>query len=206
MRKVTLLIAAALIATPLLAQMPMPKEAPGKPDPKRVVAGAYTVDTPHTLVAWEVDHMGFNEYFGLFGGATGSLTLDPAHPAKDSVTIDVPISGLTTTNAKLNTHLSTPDFFDVAKYATAHFASTMIMVKGTTATIQGNLTLHGVTKPITLNAKFTGAGTSLPMAGSKATVGFEAKGVIKRSDFGMGAFVPMVSDAVELKISAAFEK
>ncbi len=204
MNKILSALALTALAIPATAQMP--KEAPGKLDAKRVTAGSYTVDTNHTLVAWEVDHMGFNEYFGLFGGATGTLVLDPAHPNAAKVSIDVPMTGLTTTNAKLNTHLSSPDFFDVAKYTTAHFESTMVMVKGTTAMIHGNLTLHGITKPITLNAKFTGAGTSLPMAGNKPTVGFEAKTIIKRSDFGMGAFVPLVSDAVELKITAAFEK
>jgi len=197
-------IALTVLAVPGFTQFP--KEAPGKLDAKRVTAGTYSVDTPHTLVSWAVDHMGFNDYFGLFGGATGSMTLDPAHPNATKLSIEVPISGLTTTNPKLNTHLSSPDFFDVGKFATAKFVSTMVMVKGTSAMIHGDLTLHGVTKPITLNAKFTGAGTSLPMAGSKATVGFRANGTIKRSDFGMGAFVPLVSDAVELKISVAFEK
>ena len=204
MRMLIATLALVALTMPTLAQFP--KEAPGKPDVKRVTAGTYTVDTPHTLVSWDVNHMGFNDYFGLFGGATGSMTLDPAHPAATKVSVEVPISGLTTTNPKLNTHLSSPDFFDVSKFTTAKFVSTAVMVKGTTAIIHGDLTLHGVTKPITLSAKFVGAGTSLAMAGSKATVGFQAKGVIKRSDFGMGAFVPLVSDEVELKISAAFEK
>ncbi len=204
MRKLITALTLAALALPALAQMPT--EAPGKPDAKRVTAGTYTVDSNHTLVAWGVNHMGFNTYFGLFGGATGTLVLDPARPSAAKVSIDIPISGLTTTNPKLNTHLSSPDFFDAAKFTSAHFESTMVMVKGTTAEIMGNLTLHGVTKPITLHAKFVGAGTSLAMAGSKATVGFYADAGIKRSEFGMGAFVPLVSDEVDLHITAAFEK
>lgn len=193
-----------LIAAPLFAQMPMPKEAPGKVDVKRVTAGTYTADTSHTLVAWSVNHFGFNDYFGLFGGATGTLTIDPAKPGAASVSMEIPMAGLTTTNPKLNGHMNSPDFLDVAKYTTAKFVSTMVMVKGTTAMIHGNLTLRGVTKPIILNAKFTGAGIN--GFTKKETVGFAATTVIKRSDFGMGAFVPLVSDAVDLKITIAFEK
>ncbi len=207
MRKFALVFStAAVLTAPLLAQMQMPKDAPGKADTKRVTAGTYSVDTSHTLVAWEVDHMGFNRYFGLFGGASGILVLDPAHLDKASVSIDIPMTGLTTTNAKLNEHLSGKDFFNVAEFTTAKFKSTKIVASQTSANIYGNLTLHGITKPVMLHAKFTGAGASLPMAGGKATIGFFAYATIKRSDFGMGAFVPLVSDAVDLRITAAFEK
>ena len=193
-----------IIATPLLAQMQMPKEAPGKVDVKRVTAGTYSVDTDHSLVAWSVNHFGFNDYFGLFGGATGSLTIDPAKPNAASVSIEIPMTGLTTVNPKLNGHLSSPDFLDVAKYTTAKFVSTKVVTKGTTASILGNLTLHGVTKPVTLNAKFSGAGENV--MSKKANIGFAATTTIKRSEFGMGAFIPLVSDAVDLKITVAFVK
>lgn len=196
-----------LIAAPVIAQMQMPKEAPGKPDIRRVVAGTYTVDPNHTLVEWTVNHLGFSDYFGLFGGATGTMTLDPRRPNAAQVSIEVPISGLTTTNPKLNEHLSSADFFNVAQFATAKFVSTAVMANGTSAMIHGNLTLHGVTRPIVLMAKFTGAGTGMAMTGpGKPTVGFSATATIKRSDFGMGAYVPLVSDTVPLKITAAFEK
>jgi polyisoprenoid-binding protein YceI len=193
---------ALVLATPLLAQMP--KEMPGKLDAKRVTAGSYAVDTDHTLVAWTVNHLGFNDYFGLFGGITGTMTLDPAKPGGTSVSIDIPMSGLTTTNPKLNGHLSSPDFLNVAQFATAKFVSTSVVAKGNAATINGNLTLHGVTKPVVMSARFTGAGNG--MVSKKPTVGFQATTAIKRSDFGMGAFVPFVSDRVDLKITAAFEK
>ncbi len=193
-----------MFAVPLTAQMP--KDIPGKLDAKRVTGGTYTVDTNHTLIAWTVNHLGFNDYFGLFGGITGTMTLNPAKPNAATVSIDIPISGLTTTNTKLNEHLSSPDFFNVAKFSGAKFVSTMVMAKGNTAMIHGNLTLHGVTKPVVLNARFTGAGMGMAMAGGKETVGFQATTTIKRSDFGMGGFVPFVSDAVPLNITAAFEK
>ncbi len=202
MRKILPLIALAMTA-PLVAQS-MPKEAPGKPNPKAVASGTYDVETSHTLVGWSVNHFGFNAYYGLFGGATGTMTLDAAKPANSKVSIEIPMSGLTTTNTKLNEHISGAEFFDIAKFPTAKFESTMVMPKGTTAQIMGNLTLHGVTKPVTLNVHFVGAGAN-PFT-KKDSVGFEGTTTIKRSAFGMGAFVPLVSDAVELKISAAFEK
>lgn len=195
-------LAALTLATTTLAQMPT--EAPGKPDATRVSSGTYAVDTGHTLVEWQINHFGFNDYFGLFGGATGTLVLDKANPANDKVSIDIPMSGLTTTNAKLNEHLSSKDFFNVAQFTTAHFESTKVEVKGDKAEITGNFTLHGVTKPLTLHAHFKGAGIN--SFTKKETVGFAAKTELKRSDYGMAAYIPLVGDEVEIKITAAFEK
>jgi polyisoprenoid-binding protein YceI len=198
-----------LLALPLFAAVPlmaqMPKDIPGKLDAKRVTGGTYAVDTNHTLVAWTVNHLGFNDYFGLFGGITGTMTLNPAKPRAANVSIDIPVNGLTTTNPKLNAHLSSPDFFNVAQFPSAKFVSTMVMAKGNSAMIHGNLTLHGVTKPVVLNARFSGAGGGM-MPPHPETIGFQATATIKRSDFGMGGFVPFVSDAVDLRITAAFEK
>jgi polyisoprenoid-binding protein YceI len=95
-------------------------------------------------------------------------------------------------------------FFDAAKYPTAHFESTSVSAKGDTATIQGNLTIHGVTKPATFHATFAAAGAN-PMS-KKDSVGFQATATIKRSEFGVGAAVPMVADQVDLTITSAFEK
>jgi polyisoprenoid-binding protein YceI len=114
------------------------------------------------------------------------------------------MSGITTTNAKLTEHLKGADFFDAAKFPTARFQSTSVSASGTSATITGNLTLKGVTKPVTLNAKFVGAGKG-PMNGLE-TVGFEATGSIKRSDFGISYGIPFVPDEVPLEITVAFEK
>ncbi|TVV71310.1 YceI family protein [Sphingomonas solaris] len=197
-----ILAAVLLAATPAVAQMPTTK--PGAPDASRVTAGTYAVDPNHTQVVFTVDHLGFNSYWGIFGGATGTLVLDPAKPNAATVSIEVPMSGLVTTSAALNEHLAKPDFFDVAKFPTATFRSTSVTVRGTTAKIAGNLTLHGVTKPIVLDAKFTGAGLG-PMD-KKANVGFEATTSVKRSDFGVSYGTALVSDVVPLKITVAFEK
>jgi polyisoprenoid-binding protein YceI len=183
---------------------------PGKPDPAAVTGGDYTVDAGHTLVKWEVDHLGFTPYFGLFGSITGTLTLDPKNPSAAKVDVTIPVSKVTTASSGLTAHLLKPaadgkpaDFFG-ATPADAKFVSTKVTASGTSATIDGNLTLNGVTKPVTLAAKFYGAGKS-PMGG-KENVGFTATGSFKRSEFGVGYGIPAVSDAVKLEIVAAFVK
>ena len=191
-------VAVTMIATPVLAQMP------GAPDPSRVTAGTYKVDGHHTQVVWSVNHMGFSILYGMFGEMTGSLTLDPANPAAAKVSIDIPMTGMTTTSPAFTKHLQSKDFFEVEKYPTAKFVSTSVTVDGQEAKIAGDLTLHGVTKPVTLDAKLTGAGNN-PMS-KAATVGFSATTTIKRSDFGLGYAAPAVGDEVKLKITAAFEK
>lgn len=191
------------VATPALAQQPMP--IPGRADAAAVEAGNYKVDMGHTQVLWQLNHLGFSLFDGQFGGVTGTLVLDPKNPAAAKLNVTIPMSGLSTTVGKLTEHLSTPDFFDSAKYPTATFVSTSVMAHGTTAHITGNLTLHGVTKPVTLVTNFVGAGKG--MFPPKATnVGFEATATIKRSDFGMGYGIPAVGDEVKLRINAAFEK
>ncbi|MGN6620353.1 MAG: YceI family protein, partial [Sphingomonas sp.] len=131
----------ALAAVPVLAQ-DMPKEAPGAPDPSRVVAGTYQVNPEHTQVLFTLSHLGFSEYTGMFTMPTGSLTLDPKNPAADKVDVSFPIDKVRTTVAALDEHLQTPDFFDAAKYPTARFVSTKVTaVDDDAATIDGNLTL-----------------------------------------------------------------
>ncbi|MEH3106386.1 MAG: YceI family protein [Sphingomonas fennica] len=199
---------ALLLALPLFAAVPAiaqaPTTAPGAPDASRVKAGTYTVDSGHTQVLFTVDHLGFSTYWGIFGGATGTLTLDPARPAAATVSIEIPLSGVVTTSDRLNAHLKAPDFFDAAKFPTATFKSTAVAVSGTSAKISGNLTIKGVTKPVVLDAKFHGAGAS-PMSKAE-TIGFDATTTVKRSDFGVSYGIPMVSDEVPLKITVAFEK
>ncbi|EJW13201.1 YceI family protein [Rhodovulum sp. PH10] len=208
MNKVILaaLAAAAVVVPavtgPALAQSAT--ELPGRVDPSRVAAGRYTVDTDHTQVVFTANHFGFTDYVGLIGGATGTLTLDPAKPDTAKVTIDIPLKSVVTTSSKLNGHLQTADFFDTKKFPTATFESTEIAAEGNTARITGNLTLRGVTRPVVLDARFTGAGVN-PM-NKAATVGFSATTTIKRSDFGVSFGLPVVSDEVGLEIVAAFEK
>lgn len=197
----TFLAAAVLIAAaPAAAQM----ATPGTADPARIAAGSYHADPAHTQVAWRLNHLGFSLYDGLFGGATGTLVLDPARPAAAVVAVEVPVAGLVTTVPALDTHLKSPDFFDAAKFPTVTFRSTGVTISGTSAKIAGSLTLHGVTRPVVLDARFVGAGTN-PRS-KKDTIGFVATTAIKRSDYGMAFGVPAIGDDVDLTINAAFER
>jgi polyisoprenoid-binding protein YceI len=203
MKKALLLLASLALTVPLMAQQ-APTELPGKADPARVAAGTYALDKAHTQVNWQVNHFGFNDYFGLFGDITGTLNIDPSNPSAAKVDIEIPIGSVATSSTGLTDHLKTPDFFHVAKFPTARFVSTSVTVDGAKATIKGDLTMLGVTKAVELETAFEGAGTN-PF-NKKATIGFHAKTTIKRSDWGMSKYVPMVGDEVKLRISAAFEK
>lgn len=203
MRRI-LLALPLLMAAPLLAEETSAPALPGVADATRVAAGNYEVDSRHTQVNWQVNHFGFNDYFGLFGDVTGSLDIDPANLATAKVDVTIPITSVATSSAGLTTHLQSPDFFDVAKFATARFVSTEVAVDGQRAVIKGDLTMLGVTKPVELESRFEGAGAN-PM-NKKATIGFHASTTIKRSEWGITKYVPMVGDEVKLRISVAFEK
>ena len=186
-------------------------QVPGKLDAARVAAGHYTVDGGHTLVRWTVDHFGISDYFGLFGDVAGTLDLDPKNLAATKLDVTIPVSKVTVASGGLRDHLlragkngGKPDFFG-ASPADARFVSTSVRRTGPMqANIAGDLTLNGVTKPVTVAAKFTGAGPH-PM-NKRLNIGFRGTAAIKRSDFGIGYGIPMVSDRVVLNIAAAFEK
>lgn len=196
----TAVLALGLISAPVVA---LAQAAPAAAV-QAVQAGEYKADPNHTQVIWSVDHMGFSRLNGMVGQITGVLKIDPAKPQAATVQVDIPLSGLAVTAPAFAHHLTTPDLFDTAKFPTARFVSTSVAVNGQQAKITGDLTLHGVTKPVVLDARLHGAGNN-PM--SKAlTVGFSATTTLKRSDFGLGYAVPAVSDEVKLEINAAFEK
>lgn len=185
-------------------EMPPAPDLPGMPDPTRISGGTYVVDADHTQVIWTVDHMGFTPLSGMFGGLSGTLKLDPNAPDDAELDITIPLSGLVVTSKSFGEDLAGPEFFDAAKFPAATFKSTEISTDGTTATIEGELTLHGVTKEVTLDAEFIGAGIN---PRSKAeNIGFMATAMLNRSDFGLGAAAPVVSDEVELSIVGAFAK
>ena len=204
-------LAAVVVAVPVVVAQNAPT-VPGAPDKARVAAGTYAADAGHTMVVWKVDHFGFSDYTGIFGDVTGTLVIDPANPAAAKVDVTIPVAKVTTASSGLTSHLlragkdgGKPDFFGPAP-ADSKFVSTSVVPDddGDEAKVTGNLTLNGVTRPVTLEVEFHGAGDN-PF-NKKATVGFEAEGKIRRSDFGITYGIPMVSDEVELKIHAAFEK
>jgi polyisoprenoid-binding protein YceI len=193
------LVLALSFAVPALAQT-----APSR-SPADVQAGAYKVEPNHTRMLFAVSHMGFSTWYGDFTHASGSLTLDAAHPENSAVEVSAPVASLTTTNSVLDGELKSADWFDAARYPTITFKSQHVAVTAPgEADVAGELTLHGVTRPVTLHARFNAAGVN-PL--TKAyTVGFQVSGKIKRSEFGVTKYVPLIGDDVDLIISAAFEK
>lgn len=156
---------------------------------KDVKAGVYLVEPYHTQILFTVSHFGLSNFSGIVTGASGQLTLDPAKPENSKLDVTVDAATILTPVQKLTDELKDPEWLDVAKFPKATYVSTKVTPTGAgQATIEGKLTLHGVTKPLTLKARFVGAGVN-PI--DKAyTVGFEGQGVIKRTEFGVSKYAP----------------
>jgi polyisoprenoid-binding protein YceI len=199
-------LAFALAAFLLNAAAGHAQEAAPDPtqDPNQVRAGAYALDPDHGKITWSVSHLGYSTYYGQFTGVNAKLDLDPKAPAKSRLSVGVPLSGVLTGSAALDKHLAGADFFDSEKFPTATFTATGIEgTSPTTARITGDLALRGVTKPVTLDATFNQAGIN-PID-KRYTVGFDGRAVVKRSDFGITAFLPLLGDEVTLRIEGEFK-
>lgn len=164
-------------------------------------ADTFSIDPHHTNVTWKVGHLGFSHVSGKFPLGEGTIVLDEATPANSSVKVTFKIADLSTGDAKFDTHLKSADMFNAEKFTTAVFESTKVEPTGDkNAKVTGNLTLLGVTKPITLDVTLNNLGEH-PMLKKKA-VGFSATGTIKRSEFGLSYALPHVPDDVMLDIQA----
>jgi polyisoprenoid-binding protein YceI len=144
--------------------------------------------------------MGFSNITGRFDTVQGDFLFDPADPTKSSVSITIPISSMSTGVAKLDEHLQKPDFFDAATFPTATFKSTGVTAAGEgQLKVAGDLTIHGVTRPVVLDVTINKIGEH-PMAKVPAA-GFDATTTILRSDYGVGGYVPVVGDEVRIDIT-----
>jgi len=160
----------------------------------------YDLDPNHTQVAFSWTHFGFSHPAGRFDKFDGDFRFDPADPTKSTVTVTIPIDSIDTGVAKLDAHLKGPDFFDAARYPIATFKSTQVERAGAHGLkVTGDLTLHGVTKPVVLDVVINKVGPH-PMGG-RAAAGFDARTTIKRSDFGISNYVPNVSDEIAISIT-----
>jgi polyisoprenoid-binding protein YceI len=160
----------------------------------------YTLDPGHTMVLFSWNHFGFSNPTANLNQVDGTLVYDEAAPTKATVEVTLPLSGLDTFVPKLDEHLKSADFLDAAKYPTVTFKSTKVTEAGKGKfKITGDLTVHGVTKPVTLDATLNKVGPH-PMM-KVQSIGFDATATIKRSDFGVGAYVPNVSDEIKIHIT-----
>ncbi len=204
-RRTALFAAFGLIATLAAAPLAVQAQAALTNTPAEVQAGAYRFEPGHSKITWSVTHFGYSTYAGQFPRLEGTLTLDPRDVGKSVVDVTINTAAVGTLDEALDKHLKTPDFLDVEKFPTATFKSTSVKKTGErTADITGDLTLHGVTKPVVVKATFNQAGAN-PMS-KIYTLGFDAKAVIKRSDFGISTYVPAISDEVTLVIGAELQK
>jgi polyisoprenoid-binding protein YceI len=180
-----LLFAAALALAPVAAS---------------AATASYAIDPNHTQVYFTYDHNGMSHFTGRFMEVAGTFDFDPADPAASRVAVTIPISSLSTGVPRLDAHMKSPDMFDADKYPTATFTSTKVTVAGKNHfLVAGDLTIHGVTRPATLDvtANFIG-----PSPRSQApSAGFDATTTIKRSDFGIDFGVPNVGDEVLIRIT-----
>jgi polyisoprenoid-binding protein YceI len=194
-------LSVAVLAAPALIA---PAHAQVSHDPAAVQEGAYSVEPYHTRVLFSLDHLGFTTWYGEFTKVSGSLDLNPKAVGKSTLEIHIPVDSVSTSNTKVDGELKSADWFDAAQFPEIVFKADKITETGKDkGEVTGSLTLHGVTKPVKLAVKFNGAGVN-PLD-KKYTVGFEVSGKIKRSDFGVTKYVPLVGDEVDLIISAGFE-
>jgi polyisoprenoid-binding protein YceI len=160
----------------------------------------YTFDPMHSYVLYHINHFGFSNPSGKWM-FNGTVSLDKNKPQNSKVNIVIKTADIVTGIPELDDHLKKPLFFDVGKFPTATFVSNKVTATGReTAKVQGILTLHGVSKPVTLNVKLNKAGEN--PVNNKIGVGFTASTKLKRSDFGIDAFSPGLGDDVKIDIEA----
>lgn len=158
----------------------------------------YNIDPNHTYVEWHIDHFGYSHPTGKWM-ANGTLTFDAENQQNSKVDIKINVADMITGLPELDKHLKSDVFFDAKKFPTATFVSDKVVLKNNKISkVQGNLTVHGVTKPVTLNVKLNKNETS-PLT-QKPTIGFTADTKVKRSDFGITSFSPGLGDDVTLNI------
>jgi polyisoprenoid-binding protein YceI len=189
-----------------LAMLAAPASAQSSKDPNKAPTGSYSLETRHSQVLFAIPHLGITDYYGRFDKLSGTLSFNSGAPEKSSVSITIDMTSVDTPSHELMGELMGAGVFDTAKYPTATFKSTSVTKTGPdTGTITGDLTLHGVTRPVTLNVTFGGLTTD-PFSGAD-DIGFHATATVKRTDFGITGMVweNIVGDDVKLTIEAMFQ-
>jgi polyisoprenoid-binding protein YceI len=145
-------------------------------------ASTWKIDPAHSSAEFSIRHMGLSNVHGHFGGVNGTIKLDPADLTKASVNATVDVTTVDTGVAQRDGHLKSPDFFDVAKFPAMTFVSKTVTRSGDGYSVTGDLTMHGVTKPVVLEME-----PSKEQIGpdGKAHRGFDATTTIHRPDFGL---------------------
>ena len=160
----------------------------------------YKLDPGHTMVLFSWNHFGFSNPTADLGLGEGTVVFDEQNPAQSSVQVTLPLAQLDTHVPDLDEHLKKADFFDAASYPVVTFKSSRVEpLGGGKFKVTGDLSVHGVTHPVVLDATLNKVGVH-PMT-QVQSIGFDATASIKRSDFGVGAYVPNVSDEIAIRIT-----
>ena len=162
-------------------------------------ADTYAIDKVHSAVIFKAHHLGAAWVYGMFTDVSGSLVYDAANPAASSVDLTIKTDSLTTHDGQRDTHLKSPDFFNSKQFPKITFKSKSVTkVDDKTMNVTGDLTMHGVTKPVTAKVTHTGSGKDPTGA---QIIGFETAFTVKRSDYGITYWIPQIDDEVPLIIS-----
>lgn len=203
MRTLTAALALSAVAFSIAALATGARAAPSTTDPAKVPAGNYILDKRHASLTIKIVHMGFSHYTMRFDGLDGTFAYDPANWQQTKATITVDPKSIDTHDTAFDRQIA--GYFEPDKYPTITFVTTGLQGgadgKGT---MTGDLTLHGVTRPVTLDVTFDGAGHGITPLGTR--LGFSGAGRIKRSDFGVNNMLQFASDDVELAFEVEFEK
>lgn len=162
-------------------------------------AGNYQIDPVHSMISFTVGHLGVSELVGRFDTISGSFSLDSANSNQSRVSVQIPMDSLDTNFAQRNKDLLGPDYFNATQFPTMSFTSTKVQWQSkNSGQLTGNLTLHGVTMPVTFNLRRIGAGPD-PWGGYRS--GYVATTTIKRSDFGMNYMLNGISDSIAVQLN-----
>jgi polyisoprenoid-binding protein YceI len=163
-------------------------------------ATTYTLEPDYTQGVFRWDHLGFSSPAAQFSQAQGTLEFDPADPIRSSVRVTIPLDTLRTGVPELDEQLRSKDFFDTSRFPTATFTSTRVEKDSATGRLKvtGDLSMHGITKPVVLDVRLTKIGPNVRT--NVPTIGFDATATLERTDFGLGHFVPLVSDEIQIRI------
>jgi len=171
---------------------------------KAVLAADYSIDPGHTYVSFAINHLGFSTMRGKFDRQSGSMQFDPA-AKKASVMIEIDATSIDTGHDKRDAHLQSPDFLNAVENPTITFKSTAVTWNGDKlASVTGDLTILGVSKPVTLTVVAMKCATH-PF-NKKDTCGFDATGSIKRSDYGVNYGLPAIGEVLDLQIEVEASK
>jgi polyisoprenoid-binding protein YceI len=161
-------------------------------------ADTYTVDPVHSSISFMISHVGISNIHGRFNAFSGKITIDQTDPTKSSFALSIPIESIDTNNVKRDQHLRAPDYFNAKQFPTMSFQSTNVKAVDGGYEVTGDLTLHGVTKPVSFTLK--GGDKVVEFPKKIKRIGFVSSFSIRRSDFGVTAELKLLGDEIPITV------